>query len=206
YFEHLCKTEAGEFIYKTVDNVEGFYFMRPPNRPTDDELMDRYKLEAPDIERMFQLYRATPGDRSTIFIIPGIRFYRYVEEKNPVNNQFERAFGFEPGTTRPKQVEQTPDRKSRYGLIWRGVKRPRDRENIIAGNEWIVLDLMNNEVLAVFRNYARTGRVPNAPGGVWWLNAVQCPDAKPVVSAGYLGQQLYELIEAVLIPVKKDTK
>jgi hypothetical protein len=23
YFEHLCKTEAGEFIYKTVDNVEG---------------------------------------------------------------------------------------------------------------------------------------------------------------------------------------
>ena len=23
YFDHLCKTEAGEFIYKTVENVEG---------------------------------------------------------------------------------------------------------------------------------------------------------------------------------------
>lgn len=29
YFDHLCKTEAGEFIYKTVENVEGLYMMRP---------------------------------------------------------------------------------------------------------------------------------------------------------------------------------
>src|SRR4051812_17787766 len=29
YFEHLCETEAGEFIYRTVDNVEGVYQMRP---------------------------------------------------------------------------------------------------------------------------------------------------------------------------------
>src|SRR5512147_1589890 len=35
YFQHLCRREAGEFIYRTVDNVEGFYFMRPPNWPTD---------------------------------------------------------------------------------------------------------------------------------------------------------------------------
>ena len=29
YFEHLCKTEAGEFIFKTADNVEGIFQMRP---------------------------------------------------------------------------------------------------------------------------------------------------------------------------------
>ena len=29
YFNHLCKTEAGEFIYKTVENVEGIFMMRP---------------------------------------------------------------------------------------------------------------------------------------------------------------------------------
>src|SRR6185436_663743 len=29
YFDHLCKTEAGEFIYETVENVEGLYQMRP---------------------------------------------------------------------------------------------------------------------------------------------------------------------------------
>ena len=32
YFDHLCKTEAGEFIYKTVENVDGVYMMRPRER------------------------------------------------------------------------------------------------------------------------------------------------------------------------------
>src|SRR5205807_1234939 len=47
YFEHLCSTEAGEFVLKTVEDVQGLYFMRPPNQPTDADLMERYKLEAP---------------------------------------------------------------------------------------------------------------------------------------------------------------
>ncbi|WP_415896042.1 hypothetical protein ACMXYQ_07265 [Neptuniibacter sp. PT34_22] len=28
YFKHKCETQAGEFIYRTVDNVEGLYQMR----------------------------------------------------------------------------------------------------------------------------------------------------------------------------------
>jgi hypothetical protein len=47
YFEHLCKTEAGEFIYKSVENVEGIYQMRPREPVTDEMLMDRYFLEDP---------------------------------------------------------------------------------------------------------------------------------------------------------------
>jgi hypothetical protein len=47
YFEHLCKTEAGEFIYKTVENVEGIYQMRPREHVTDKMLQDRYFLEDP---------------------------------------------------------------------------------------------------------------------------------------------------------------
>ncbi len=38
YFDHLCKTEAGEFIYKTVENVEGLYMMRPRESAKDDDL------------------------------------------------------------------------------------------------------------------------------------------------------------------------
>ena len=30
YFDHLCKTEAREFIYKKVEDVEGIYMMRQP--------------------------------------------------------------------------------------------------------------------------------------------------------------------------------
>ena len=47
YFDHLCKTEAGEFIYKTVENVEGLYLMRQRNRATDYELEHLYASEAP---------------------------------------------------------------------------------------------------------------------------------------------------------------
>lgn len=47
YFDHLCKTEAGEFIYKTVENVEGIYQMRPRSLATDYELQHLYVLEDP---------------------------------------------------------------------------------------------------------------------------------------------------------------
>lgn len=47
YFNHLCKTQAGEFIYKTVEDVEGIYQMRPREHATDKMLMDRYFLEDP---------------------------------------------------------------------------------------------------------------------------------------------------------------
>jgi hypothetical protein len=47
YFDHLCKTEAGEFIFKTVENVAGFLQMRPRSRGTDYELQHLYVLEDP---------------------------------------------------------------------------------------------------------------------------------------------------------------
>ena len=47
YFGHLCKTEAGEFIYKTVEDVDGIYQMRPREHVTDKMLQDRYFLEDP---------------------------------------------------------------------------------------------------------------------------------------------------------------
>lgn len=47
YFDMLCKTEAGETIYKTVENVEGVFQMRPAFEPTDFQYSDRYVLEDP---------------------------------------------------------------------------------------------------------------------------------------------------------------
>ncbi len=47
YFDHLCKTEAGEFTFKTVENVEGIYQMRPRSMGTDYELQHLYALEDP---------------------------------------------------------------------------------------------------------------------------------------------------------------
>lgn len=181
YFEHLCNTEAGEFIFKTVENVEGFLFMRPPNWPTDEDLMNRYKLEAPEIERTFQLRPAKPVDRAKIFVGPPWSLYGFIEE--PIQGggtgqeRFVRLSGF-VHNKKPMQVVAVSEPSSRYGLIWRGVKRKKDRENTIAGSEWIVIDLGSKEILAVQRNFAMTGRTANTPEGIWWLNAKDCPQLR----------------------------
>ncbi len=47
YFEHLCKTEAGELIFKTVEDVEGIMQMRPRAEATDYMLQHLYALEDP---------------------------------------------------------------------------------------------------------------------------------------------------------------
>jgi hypothetical protein len=47
YFDHLCKTEAGEFIFKTVEDVDGIMQMRPRAEATDYMLQHLYALEDP---------------------------------------------------------------------------------------------------------------------------------------------------------------
>ena len=48
YFEHLCKTEAGEFIFKTADNVEGIFQMRPRRFMYETtEMRHLYAMEDP---------------------------------------------------------------------------------------------------------------------------------------------------------------
>jgi hypothetical protein len=48
YFKWLCENEAGEFIYRTVDNVDAVFEMRRrPEFDRDWRLLDRYYLEDP---------------------------------------------------------------------------------------------------------------------------------------------------------------
>jgi len=181
YFDYLCKSEAGDFIYKSVEAVDGFYFARPPRKPAEDDLQDRYKLEAPEIERTYQLMEGTPASRAMTFVASPYLPFRFVEEPNfdsSAATPYVRAFGYISDKRRP-QVEPASDLRSRYGLIWRGVKRTHDRELAIAGSEWVVFDLKSKEVLAVRRDYARTGFNRNTPEGIYWLNAVGCPNIIP---------------------------
>ena len=48
YFDALCKAEAGEFIYQTVDSVQGVYQIRPRvSEEGNAEQQDRYVMEDP---------------------------------------------------------------------------------------------------------------------------------------------------------------
>lgn len=187
YFEHLCKTEAGEFIYKTVENVEGVYEMRP--RPTVTyEANHLYALEdpyggpygsnqpeiwfvGPDRYHFFEsleLMRRQP-DGLKEFIHPSYN------SAPPRDSKIARYFGHDGKKQQTMHKEYDTERKSIYGYTWRGISRPHDREMGVAGSELILLDLRTNEVLGVHRGYARFDIDKSVAGTAamqWWQ---RCP-------------------------------
>jgi hypothetical protein len=187
YFEHLCKTEAGEFIYKTVENVEGLYMMRLRKRTTDYELEHLYALEDP--------YGEVSGENDhpeEYFVQPAIGKYQFLEMPGQqVGVKYQRYYrdsGAHPGREYQTAIDghfvrvpyivaekQVDKLQSKQGFTWRGIVRSHDRELGIAGSELILLDLQTNEVLGVRRGYIRTGSIRNNLTGVWWLTGQTCP-------------------------------
>lgn len=191
YFDHLCKTEAGEFIYKTVENVEGLYMMRPRREATDYELEHLYALEDPYGQVLGSMLH--PQDT---YVQPALGKYEFLEVPNGDAQQvasstqkymqYYRDENAHPGRKYQTAINgqgvfvpyivaetATSNIKSRYGYTWRGIARPHDRELGISGGEVIILDLQINEVLAVRRGYIRSGWIKNLTG-IWWLTGQVC--------------------------------
>jgi len=208
YFEHLCKTEAGEFIYKTVVNVEGLYMMRMRESATSDDLLQHlYAMEDP--------YGLAVGVRDSpqdYFVQPAIGKYQYLEMSLPQASKTEKSEKYRryyrdekahPGSQFPTAINgqfvqvpyvvavaDVPTLQSRYGYTWRGITRPHDRELGIAGGELIILDLQTNEVLAVRRSFVRSGSVRNNLTGVWWLTAGKCSKESLKMDAQFINEVL----------------
>lgn len=216
YFDHLCKTEAGEFIYKTVENVEGIYMMRPRDNPTDYELEHLYALEDP--------YGHSVGVRDhpeEYFVQPAIGKYQFLEVPLPRDSQskgekrykrFYRDENAHPGKKYQTAINgrgvfvpyvvaevEVPGLGGRYGYTWRGITRPYDRELGIAGSELVILDLQANEVMAIRRGFVRSGFVRNLTG-VWWLTAQKCSKESLKMDA----QFIYEVLKPA--PIIKERK
>jgi len=198
YFEALCKAEAGEFIYKTVENVEGIYQVRPRSRLEyyDYPQQDRYVLEDPfsytDVEAS-----SKPED---YFIQPALGQYQFFERPTPDGQYqyfwrddqnskggYQTAINGKPQTVPYVVSSKTSSSLSAYyGYVWRGVARLYDRDNKIAGGELAVIDLKTNEILAIRRGFARGGDVRNSPTGIYWHIAERCPtDSKSVAKFIY---------------------
>jgi len=167
YFDRLCKTEAGEFVFKAVSNVEGVYQMRP--RPSVTfESNHLYAIEDP--------YGGPYGSNQPEIWFVGPDRYRFFESPDllgrqpdgfkefihpsyssmpPKDSKVARYFGHDGKKQQTIQKEYDTARKSIYGYTWRGISRPHDREMGVAGSELLILDLKTNEVLGVHRGYAR---------------------------------------------------
>jgi hypothetical protein len=132
YFEALCKAEAGEFIYRTVDNVEGFYQIRPRKQASWNALQDRYVMEDPYGHTNWEA-----DDAVSIFVRPKFGVYRFFEsppkqlvvprhrtneyhpsmlEAPPHWAAVERHSVEDGNLTKSKRKEYDAELKSRYGL------------------------------------------------------------------------------------------
>jgi hypothetical protein len=244
YFEHLCRLEAGEFISRTVDGVDGIYLLRPRFEPNNWLIWQREAMEDPFSATAYdglyysafhRAYTLSAEDRSKGNegrFVPE-RSYKFTEKpylqdkdvygaathyKTPIYNQVSDEYDetkmsfIKPnpyvGDRKLRRAKETQGRylryvrnwpieykvspggrhypqngylierrvdslKSRYGVAWRGIKRPRDREMGIGGGELYVIDLATNEIIAYRRGFIMGGKPGDGP--VLWKSAIHCP-------------------------------
>ena len=216
YFNHLCSTEAGEWIFRKVQNVEGFYFARPQGEPTTDTMTDPYGPEMPWIQRFFLLRGDyEPLDQARWLIQPPLYNYRFVEQPRRntkwqagIQEPYVRLFGYtrgyfvKPGQVvadwnekTPMQVIGIPALTARYGYTWRGLRRERDREFGIAGGELLIYDLKTQEVLAVRRQFLIAFKNPRGEGKALWEIAARCNQIRPKVSVSEISEFALEILQ-----------
>jgi hypothetical protein len=199
YWQALCKAEAGEFIYRVVEDVEGLYMIRPRNREPEHADYDRWVREDPygygDGDEQWDAPRKLVGPtQRDIKQSDRFRFlYLYLERpsiKHPLSGRekywhpsmvaeppigAKHALYFNNGESlETLEVRYSSQLVSRYGYTWRGIRRPHDRELGIAGGELVVVDLRTNEVLGVRRGFRLGPPDPRRELDlVWWGNV--CP-------------------------------
>ena len=220
YFEALCKAEAGEFIYKTVEDVDGVYQLRPRAGASHYALRDRYVLEdpygftqgeadnAPAIFLGPQKYSffevPIEGERLRDAGLDGKYYDASIFLRSSPGEKVARYFGYDDRSTKSLKKEYDFKLKSRYGYTWREIKRSRDREHAIVGGELVVLDLQTNEVLGIRRGFIISGNVRNVRSGIQWETGAVCPAYRHNGVFNKRDDFSYWFISKVLKPAKSN--
>jgi hypothetical protein len=156
YFHQQCEKYGGEFIYRTVDNVEGVFQMRPRD-PRDyfDRLRKGDIPEDPYGHTNWEAQRP-----ETMFVGAPFRPYRFFENQIPSGvasemrvARYRRFSGlkyvrgsYEPLS--PMVEEHISELKSGYGFTWREERTARDIGYGVRKGVLEVVDLRSNTVLA----------------------------------------------------------
>jgi hypothetical protein len=222
YFIHLCESEAGEWIFKTAENVKGLYFARPQGGYTK-YMTEPLGPEAPWIQRILWITGDSPFEQGAWFVYPPLRNYQFVEQprrnvswQNEIQEPYVRLFGFtqapmldqngeetrhlKEGT--PMQVMGVTKLSANYGYTWRGLRRNRDREFGIAGSEVLIYDLNTYEVLAVRRQFLIVNGKALKKGKALWEIAARC--SKP--EGDRLGGEFSKFALNVLKPTESSIR
>jgi hypothetical protein len=222
YFDHLCATEAGEYIFRTMDKVEGLYQMRAMPKYDDKVMEDVYAFEDPAD------WSQGEGDGGPASFLGGpgngFRYFESMRQPTDIANQhivkhWQITPWEKPGvapywryhhfdyTNRSGQVAPVQQLESRYAYTWRGIRREADRKHDIAGGELIVLDRITGEILGVRRSFAIARMLKN--GRRNWEFAYYCPKNMVYRSRGRTPEinkvvYPYDFISQVLNPIDFD--
>jgi len=205
-FQERCKT-AGEFIYRTVEDVEGVLLMKLRLEAASHG--DQFKMDDPygsdswgdDYIKSFFL---EPILLANQYQPPEIldrvrrddRGYRYVDAIDPQDGKRYRYTGrIDQPWLRDKHygewvrqfvLDKVPatDPAPRYGVTYDDISTLDDREYWIAGSSLRIVDLETNEVIAERIGYMMDrGQGALSTGGsqTAWLRAARhaCPDFRP---------------------------
>ncbi len=177
YFNHRCETDAGEFVYRTVENVEGVFQMRPrdprdyfsrlrdedlPEDPfghTNTEAQGPWTLFLSNIKSKYKYFETTVTPSSFPYADSSKR-KTFVE--TPVNTNekywiyFPEKIDYEKNNSTYRQLysaKQASELKSKYGFTWQEVRSQWDKFFGVWGGELIVKKLATDETLGIRRGY-----------------------------------------------------
>lgn len=155
YFRHQCKLHGGEFIYRTVDNVEGVFQMRLRD-PRD--YFDRLrKGDIPEDPYGHTNWEAQEAE--TMFVNPTIRPYEFFEKPIRARSantsgtlKYQRFYRNKPNQ-RPVPYVLASEPSSHYGFTWREDRNSWDRVFGVRQGVLDVLNLQTKDVLASRRGF-----------------------------------------------------
>jgi hypothetical protein len=219
-FQERCK-KAGEFIYRTAEDVEGIFLLKL--RPDGINYRDQYRMDDPyGSESMGEVYLMgflLGRNEKGVFVVDGpvvSKGYRYVDAIDPKNGQRYRYTGrIEEPWQRDKRYLKgytrfvldrvlSPDPAPRYGVTFDDISTREERDYWIAGSLLRVIDLKTNEVMAERIGYMMDRGQGNDSGGrAPWLFAAD--HACPRFPGGSSGQprQTRIFVEKVLYPTQE---
>jgi len=191
YWEALCKAEAGEFIYKTVKDVEGFLLVRPRGAETDYAMQDKYVIEDAYGAHEFQFVSRELSPGRGFFRLE-VTNYRHIETSVQAAGEGRTWIRHELRIDRLQDLLSSNTRKwdegmftgiyrvmfpkSVYGITWRGIRRTQDVELGISGGELAIVDMRSGQIVALRRGFAVDGyAVRGASGRHSWLSSWGCP-------------------------------
>ena len=217
-FDRQCQN-AGEKIYRTVDNVEGIMLLRVREKylnkngydPMWDDaaaLSGSYPTDGVEkyyINNFLQFSTGAEGGGGLAVeenLLPNSKYlprYRYVDVLQSDGKSVIRYRGGWNVNRKPLAEEANPKQPARYAFTYENNVDPELRKLWIAGTTLKVLDLKTGELLAEKKVYAfETKFGGTANHTTPWSLAIKCPDDENLQISRFF-------VERVLKP-KPDTK